>query len=181
MKEITFLRVTSPSAPNYQAAQALYHAAFPVHERRSEEAHRATLTDDAFFAYTIYIGGQFAGILYFWRWANYSYLEHLATVPELRGQNIGGQALEQWKNNENGRTLMLEIEPPLDEITHRREGFYLRHAMQINTHKHLHPSYSPLTVTHELRVMSFPQLLTDEQFVDFRNYLLNHILGAAEN
>ncbi|MEG0163438.1 MAG: GNAT family N-acetyltransferase, partial [Mucinivorans sp.] len=139
--------------------------------------HRATMDDDAFFAHTIYIGEQFAGILYFWQWDGYAYLEHLATLPELRGQNIGGRALEKWKEEQQGRTLMLEIEPPEDEITRRREGFYVRHAMQINTHYHLHPSYSPLTAAHELRVMSFPGLLTEGQFNDFRQYLLTHILS----
>ncbi|MEG0033205.1 MAG: GNAT family N-acetyltransferase, partial [Mucinivorans sp.] len=95
--EITFRRLSATTDLNYQAAQKLYDQAFPAPERRTQAKHRATMDDDAFFAHTIYIGEQFAGILYFWQWDGYAYLEHLATLPELRGQNIGGRALEKWK------------------------------------------------------------------------------------
>lgn len=178
MTQITFSRLTSPLSPHYAAAQDLYHSAFPACERRDEATHRDKLHDAAFFAYTIYNKEEFAGILYFWRWDNYSFVEHFATVSSLRGGGIGGLAIERWKSLQAGRTLLLEVEPPEGRIERRRIGFYERHGFCLNSHYHLHPSYSPSTESHELLVMSYPTTIDAQEFAEFRRYTLDHILRS---
>lgn len=174
--QITFDRLTSPHSPHYSAAQELYHSAFPACERRTEDKQREKLRDEAFFAYTIYNKGEFAGILYFWCWDRYSFIEHFATLPTMRGGGVGGVSLELWKEQQTGRTLLLEVEPPRGEIEQRRIGFYERHGFCLNSHYHLHPSYSILTEAHELLVMSFPVPIDAQHFLEFRRYTLQHIL-----
>lgn len=179
-REITFSRIVSVADKNYNEAQQLYHASFPECEKRTELKHREALGDSAFFCYTIYIGDQFAGILYFWQWDNFSFIEHLATNPEIRGGGIGGLALEKWKQEQQGRVLLLEIEPPTDQLTTRRQAFYTRHGFITNHHYHLHPSYSPTTAAHELLVMSAPGNISTDEFAQFRKYTLQHILSYVE-
>ena len=173
---LRFERTDSTAHPDYPAAWTLYQTAFPACERRTEPRHLEALEDSTFFAYYIYSNEQFAGILYFWQWDNCSYLEHLATLPELRGRNIGGDALELWKADQAGRTLLLEIEPPADELTMRREGFYKRHGFVSNPYYYLHPSYGVTTEPHELVVMSFPTQIDQNQFSNFVDHSKNHII-----
>lgn len=44
-------------------------------------------------------------------------------LPALRGQRYGSRALSMLPND---RPVILEIDPPVDEIAIRRKGFYER-------------------------------------------------------
>lgn len=177
----TFHRITSPSDLAYERAQALYHTSFPACERREEDMHILTLGDRNFAADTIYISDMFAGILYYWHWDEFSFIEHFATEPELRGQGIGGLALDEWKIAQQGRVMLLEIEPPIDDITSRREAFYMKHGFITNSYLHMHPSYSSTTEPHQLLVMSAPGTINEEQFKEFQRYSFSHIIRWRTN
>lgn len=74
----------------------------------------------------IWEGETFVGILLHWEEEGFSYVEHFATDPALRGQGLGARALELL--NSRGKSVVLEIDPPVDELSIRRKGFYQRLA-----------------------------------------------------
>lgn len=159
----------------------LYESAFPACERRSAAHHHRALGDAEFFAHTIYSGEQFAGLVHFWQWGDMAYIEHLATSPEVRGGGIGGRVVEWAKEATAGKLLVLEIEPPVDELTCRREGFYKRHGLVSNPQfEHIHPSYSQETDPHQLILMSWPRPITQAEFDEFRRYLLGRVLAYSD-
>ncbi len=61
---------------------------------------------------------------------------------------------------EKGKTVLLEIDPPVDEISLRRETFYERCGYRANIHPHVHPPYRAGFPGHELVVMSRPEKLS---------------------
>ncbi|MFQ7502317.1 MAG: GNAT family N-acetyltransferase [Alistipes finegoldii] len=69
-------------------------------------------------------GDEFIGILFHWGADGYRYVEHLAVSPALRGQNMGSAALSAFCRKV-GRVI-LEIDPPVDDISIRRLHFYER-------------------------------------------------------
>ena len=67
-----------------------------------------------------------------------SYVEHLAVSPRLRGQNMGSKALAAFCQ---GRRVILEIDPPEDEISVRRQHFDQRLGFVANPYAYIHPSF----------------------------------------
>lgn len=96
---------------------------------------------------------------------------------ELRGRKYGQRALE--KLNEKGKTVILEIDPPVDEISIRRKGFYERCGFRANPYEHVHPAYHRACEGHRLVVMSCPGQLTGEQYDAFAAYLGGVVMKGA--
>lgn len=164
-----FLRLTNPADPRFDAAFALYQVSFPLHEQRTRAAQAARLSHPEYCYTLLYEGDQFQGILLYWEGPGFRYVEHFATVPELRGRGIGAQALAQL--NAQGVPVILEIDPPVDEISVRRQHFYERCGFVRNPFSHIHPPYRAGYAGHPLVVMSSPEPLTQEAYSRFAQYL----------
>ena len=63
----------------------------------------------------------------YWETPDFRYIEHFCILPALRGQRYGSRALSMLPND---RPVILEIDPPVDEIAIRRKAFYERCGSQ---------------------------------------------------
>ena len=95
-------------------------------------------------------------------------LEHLAVEPVLRGHNYGARILHDLCRRA-GRVI-LEIDPPEDEISRRRRGFYERNGFVYNEYDYIHPSYLRPPQPHRLMVMSYPEAISPAEFEAFRTF-----------
>ena len=118
------IRMTDPESPYYRQAMELYAAGFPLHEQRIREKQEAVLNNPAYFCCSLWDGVGFAGLLMLWEGPGFTYVEHFAIQPELRGSGLGGRVMEKLMGQ--GKPVVLEIDPPVDETARRREGFYRR-------------------------------------------------------
>ncbi len=153
--------------PLYRDALSLYEMAFPPVERRSSE--RMLPEQAAFRGGVLTQDGALQGILFYWETAEFLFLEHFAMVAELRGRGLGAEALELLKNMK--KPVILEIEPPVDELTSRRRGFYLRNGLRENSWQHFQAKYRQSDEPLELKLLSFPQPLTEEAWQGFEAWL----------
>ena len=85
------------------------------------------------------------------------------------GAAAGAKALEEL--GRDGKTVVLEIDPPVDDIARRRQGFYQRCGFAVNPYPHVHPPYRPEYPGHELVVLSSPRALTPAEYGAFACYL----------
>ena len=118
-------------------------------------------------------GDALLGIVLYWEVGELIFLEHLATLPQRRNQGLGSVALSLLK--EQGRTILLEIEPPVDTLTCRRYGFYQRNGFQMNPYHHIQAKYRHGDPDVELKILSYPRRLTEGEYQDFYAYLLRYI------
>ncbi len=109
------------------------------------------------------------GLLLYWEAEDFRYVEHFCVRPELRGRRYGAKALEVL--GRDGKPVVLEIDPPVDEIARRRQGFYQRCGFAVNPYPHVHPPYRPEYPGHELVVLSSPRALTPAEYGAFACYL----------
>ncbi len=107
------------------------------------------------------------------------YLEHLAVDPGLRNEKFGSRILERLASG--GQPVVLEIEPPEDELTRRRCGFYRRNGFVANEHPYLHPSYSRPFEPHPLVLMSRPEPLTGAQAESFGKFVRETVLRYSDH
>ncbi len=146
----------------------LYISAFPQHERRDLEYQQRTLTIENYHLEALVKGDQFVGFIGWWQLGEVSYIEHLATLPSLRGGGIGREALESFIAHHSG-TIILEVEHPEDEICRRRIGFYQRVGFILNDYHYAHPPYRLESDEYvSLMLMSYPNPISPTLFESFK-------------
>ena len=90
----------------------------------------------------------------------------------VRSCGAAATAPRRWRSwAGTGKPVVLEIDPPVDEIARRRQGFYQRCGFAVNPYPHVHPPYRPEYPGHELVVLSSPRALTPAEYGAFACYL----------
>lgn len=159
----------------------LYGLSFPHHEQREAASQRAILTHEDYHFWLILEEERLLGILLCWEAEAFVYVEHFCMSPEVRGRGYGSRALKLVGAlaKERGRCVILEIDPPVDEVSLRRKGFYERAGYRANPWTHVHPPYHAGAQGHALVVMSYPAELSQEEYEGFRDYLSGTVMAAA--
>ena len=125
----------------------------------------------------IYDEKVFVGLILYWETEDYIYVEHFCILPEARNRRYGARALDLLK--EKGKAVILEIDPPIDEQSIRRKGFYERCEFVENPYVHIHPPYHRGNQVHELILMTFPKEISEGMYESFREYLEYRIMENA--
>ncbi|UQZ88250.1 hypothetical protein C4J81_03095 [Deltaproteobacteria bacterium Smac51] len=173
--ELNFLRITAGSDPLFEPALDLYQNSFPVHEQRLPESQRIMVRNPAYHFEAILQGRQLAGIICYWDNGLFSYIEHFAVNPDLRGRSLGSRILTEFCDNHS--QVILEIDPTIDEVSNRREKFYCRLGFKRNDFQHQHPPYRSGLPPHALIVMSRPGHLSQVEYDSFKNYLEHTVMS----
>lgn len=161
--------LTTGQDPRFPEAFALYEQSFPVHERRTRAAQQGRIGAADYHFDLILEGEELQGILLWWQTGSLRYVEHFAIAPQLRGTGVGSRALKAFL--QEGDPVLLEIDPPVEEIARRRQGFYERNGFRANPYPHIHPPYRKGFLGHELVVMTSPGAISPEEYRDFARYL----------
>lgn len=169
MGHLTYRRIVSTSDAAWTRAYGLYRSAFPPFEQRSERDYATALGDERFRADTVWDGGRFVGLRFWWTTdEGNAYLEHLAVDGPLRGGRYGARMLHDLCAR-TGRVL-LEIDPPEDAISRRRRAFYERNGFVYNDCDYEHPSYFEIPRPHRLMVMSYPTAIAPGELAALRAF-----------
>lgn len=170
-------RITDLSDPMLEEALQLYHISFPYHERREERSQREILSDREYSFNLIYDGDLYVGLLLFWENVDFIYVEHFCTRPEMRNRQYGEKALKLLTQRE--KTLILEIDPPIDELSMRRKSFYARCGFVENAFVHAQPPYHKDSEEHRMVLMSFPGAISPTGFDSFCDYIHQRVMKNA--
>jgi len=173
-----FERITSANAELYPAAMELYRISFPLHEQREAASQAQIMGCGEYHFNAIYEAGQFIGLMLYWETPHFIYVEHFCILPAMRNNQYGRKALDQLK--QSGKVIILEIDPPVDEVSIRRRGFYERAGFQENPYEHYHPAYRARYAAHRLAVMSYPDLLPKTLYGEFANYLGSVVMKSSK-
>ncbi len=142
MKEKNSLAWHSLSSSEYAQAIALYAQAFPAEERRDSKEWIALYEQrSGFNIYALTQSGNFVGILGFWTFSRFVYIEHFATLSSLRGRGVGSSLLRRFIAQCSPHPLVLEVEPAQNEITQRRIAFYERQGFMLSPCTYVQPPY----------------------------------------
>lgn len=170
-------RLTTVEHEIYTKAMELYRQSFPFHEQREAVSQAELMGNEAYQFNLIYDGAVFVGLLLCWETDRFVYVEHFCIHPALRNQRYGRRALELL--GQRGKTVILEIDPQVDEIAIRRKGFYERAGFRENPFPHVHPAYHKGYSGHSLVVMSCPEPLSEERYQEFDRYLKTVVMGET--
>ncbi len=158
----------------FQKAMALYKISFPLHEQRKLDSQIKIMNNKEYRFYLIYDEKDWIGIILCWETDSFIYVEHFCIFPEMRNKKYGQKALEHL--NKKGKMVILEIDPPIDEISVHRKAFYERAGYKANDFGHIHPPYQEKFHGHRLIVMSYPEPLSKTEYDAFNQYLRNQVM-----
>lgn len=170
-------RLTDPKHAMFGKAMALYSISFPMHEQREAESQRKILDDEDYQFNLIYDDATFVGIILCWETEDFLYVEHFCILPEMRNRKYGRRVLALL--SQRGKTVILEIDPPVDEVSIRRKGFYEHCGFAENPYPHVHPPYHEGNAGHSLVIMSYPDRITQSRYDTFRQYLERRVMWDA--
>ena len=161
----------------WEQAWRLYTESFPEHERRRISSHVMAAEDPRFHTEVAVENGNLMAILFYWKLAGDKiYIEHIAVNPLMRGKNIGSTILHNFTTQNPDCTIILEIDPPVDEVSKKRLAFYERSGFVNTGHIFNHPSFQKKGLNHDLVILSYPATITREDFDNFTETVLTDVL-----
>lgn len=156
---IKHTRIDDTRHPLFARAWRLYKKSFPPEERRQLRTQRKTMDNPLYRFEIVEDGYEFAGFILWWEFDDVRYVEHLATLPRLRGKGCGTRILAEFVSRSDGPVL-LEVEHPTDGISRRRVGFYRRAGFVLNGCEYRHPPYKRGGEYVSLALMTYPRAIT---------------------
>ena len=172
INEMEIWRITQTSDPLYEKALHLYSISFPSHEQRESLSQEQVLQQDAYHFDVICDSGEFIGEILYWDIGGAFYIEHFCVLSAMRNKHYGQKILNAYQPT----PLILEIDPPVDELSIRRKGFYERCGFVANPYYHIHPAYHRGHAGHELVIMSSPEMLKPDEYERFNHYLQDTVM-----
>jgi GNAT superfamily N-acetyltransferase len=139
---LNFYRINSVSDPLFSHLYSLYALAFPLDERRSWGGFEYELEyQKCFCAHALVQNDKFMGLFNYWTFDRFYYIEHVAVVQSMRGQKIGTEAMEIFKQ-QTKLPIVFEVEMPTGPTAIRRINFYEKLGFSVlNSHNYAQPPY----------------------------------------
>ncbi len=160
------VEILSESSELFGVCWELYVSAFPEQERREMEYQLATMARSDYRFEAVMDGDKFIGILGWWQFEKFRYVEHFAISSEIRSGGYGARVLAAFIE-ESTRPVLLEVEHPIDDLTNRRIGFYQRLGFVLNEHYYAHPPYRGDEFV-ELMIMTYKNPISTEELETFK-------------
>ncbi len=169
------IRIMDENCWQFKQAYDIYQASFPLAERRLLPAQVKLLANpDYYFQVILDQQDIMLGILLSWQTEQFVFIEHLAITAASRGQNIGSRIMELVKAS-TSLPIILEIEPPIDTISQRRQSFYSKLGFSINPYQHIQPPINAQSQALKLQIMSLPAINL-QAYQQFNKYYQQQIM-----
>lgn len=163
----------------FESIRELYCSAFPPEERR--EFQQVVQLKDAEDCHVLRIinDDEPVGFCIAWIFEDFLFLEHFAVEPGRRGQGTGSRVLALLRETYR-RPVILEVEPPCDEITSRRVNFYSLNDFYLLDRPYCQPSYGETKPEIELRLMTTQAGLPPEKLEEYITQIRRKVYGREE-
>ncbi|MBP6429766.1 MAG: GNAT family N-acetyltransferase [Bacteroidales bacterium] len=146
-------------------ARGLYMSSFPEDERRDFDIN-FELIETKDFDFFVIIDSlpepKPIGIISIWYFEDYIYIEHFAIDENERFKGKGKEIIKTLIDSVK-MPIIIEVEPPIDEITKKRVEFYEGLDFELLDYFYLQPPYSKAKNPIELKLMVYDKKLLDNK------------------
>ena len=171
---ITFTNLEDSDHSHF--AQELFEEAFPEQERPPFSSLRQR--DAGKFHFLVAENGDDpVGILTYWTFDEFVYIEHFAIAEELRNQGLGKAVFLNFLSQQTEQ-VVLEIELPNTEEADHRLEFYASMGFYQNPQPYVQPSYWGDGRTVPMIIMSKYEL-DDDEFDEIRNLIYREVYNVT--
>ena len=154
---ITLQRIHTCDAELYAYMEQLLQTSFPEQEYRPlNELREITDTQSNFYNNVILNDAAPVGLVTYWDFNTFSYMEHLAIDPTQRNGGFGKQVLEHLCPKLT--PVILEVELPEEEMAIRRINFYKRQGFVLWDEEYSQPPYRSGDKSLPMKLMAYGSL-----------------------
>ena len=138
---IILRRITHAEDNSLNQLFSLYAEAFLPAERRDLAQLKYLIENQPkMYFNAIEEADELCGLLVYWDFDSFRYLEHFAVFSEKRNRKIGEQVLDYAAQYMKGACIF-EVEPAAHEMAARRIDYYRRNGYEILERDYMQPSY----------------------------------------
>lgn len=148
---------------NFNQLWDLYQRSFPEVERRTIDQQKQVMGEENYHMEYFFEDSDFTGFILYWVLPSFLFIEHVAVDDRFRGRGLGKKYLEKMIKDSDV-PIILEVEPPENEMAKRRIKFYERLGFVLNQYEYYQPSYVKDGEPIRLIVMSHGSALSKEDF-----------------
>jgi len=177
---MNFKRITSISDTDFKLTWGTYSSSFPDYEKRLLASHKRAFEDSRFYANSVYDNDNYIGFIFFWILGSYIFVEHFAIEEKFRNNSYGSKIITKLTEENKTYIILLEIDPPDDEISIRRFDFYNRLGFRNNDIIHCIPSFQKKLGNYILNLLSYGRVITDDEYSLFYDSLMKSIFEYSE-
>lgn len=172
--------INSPSHTLFEKMWHTYEVSFPYYEKRLKSDQIKALKDNRYMIYAISDQEKYIGFISIWVFHNYCFIEHFAIEPSERGKSYGKEIIRKLQQLYTEKVIILEIDPPNDDISMRRLAFYENLGFKLSDVFHLNLPYRRDGVGHRLFIMTYPNKISTLEYEIFNRFLNNEIIEYCE-
>lgn len=178
---ITLQQIRTSDFSLYDYAEKLMVSSFPLEEYRDLVFQRKLTDMDFRFAIHIILENNLpVGFFGWWNLDEFLYIEHFAIDQLKRNHGLGQKALEAAMKMIT-LPIVIETEPPVNEISRRRIGFYLRNGFSLFEQEYLQPPYREGYSFLPLQLMFTGDLNGERDFERIKTILYREVYRLNDN
>lgn len=166
----------------FERVYEIMSASFPVTEYRTKSGQEKLLDRSEYRLLTERDEEErIIAFLAVWEFPALRFIEHLAVDPSVRGGGVGNKLVRKCLEEQPVKPTILEVELPEDELSARRISFYERLGFRLNEYSYVQPPLREGGDPLPLKIMSYPQLLTEQEFLACRAILYSEVYRVSES
>src|SRR4030095_1386358 len=162
------IALSDRNSPAFAEIWSIYESSFPPDERGSLAQQEALLKEPAYHLIAAYENDSLMGFISSWE-LDFTFIEHVAVKEHLRDRGAGTKLLHAFLSER--KKVILEVEPPENDLKKRRIAFYKRIGFRLNSFPYLQPPYGPGKSAVPMALMSYPKALDEKEFSLVRDKL----------
>lgn len=154
--------ITKLDISEFDEMFSIMKTSFPLDEYRPYDEQKA-LFENEYYSVFVKKDEKIKGFIAVWDFPEILFVEHFAVNPNYRNQGIGAKILKEVTRLFD-KPVCLEVEPPENETTKRRIGFYERNGFYLNDYPYIQPPISKGKNPVPLMIMSSGKELSQTEF-----------------
>jgi len=148
----------------FEKIWGIYIQSFPPVERRSREAQENLMKEQKYHMIPFYMDDILVGFIAYWDLEEIIFIEHLAVDKVHQGKGYGKKIVGELIISHD-RRIILEVDPPEDEISKKRIKFYENLGFHLNRFNYYQPSLGEGKGAVSLLLMTYPEVIQDHQLL----------------
>lgn len=141
---------------DFERIYELMADAFPQSELRTKDDQMSLLNRKNYKIHVYKKDGKIAAFIAAWELEGMDFVEHFAVDKKYRGHGLGADLMKAYINQAGSGLVILEVEPPENEVAVRRINFYNRLGFHLNDFPYMQPAMQKGQKPIPLKIMSYP-------------------------
>jgi GNAT superfamily N-acetyltransferase len=164
----------------YSFVEKVLIDSFPSNEYRDLDDFRLYSDTKSIFHNNIILEkDKLVGLITYWDFHDFCYIEHFAIEKSMRGKGYGAFALYLLKKIIN-TPIVLEVELPINDITVRRIRFYHRQGFSSWDNYYEQPPYRPTDKSYPMMLMASGNLSHETNFKKIKHTIYKEVYNISD-